>query len=103
MAQEFFHYCHPFGVVERGPAVCRAVDNLELNWCVHLFVSATKFVRLVDGHLRILITVQQKKGRIVSVHMEYGTGQPGERRKRVGLAAEQKIERGHTNLQAVRR
>ena len=91
VAQEFFHYRHPLDVVERSPAMCRAVDNLELNRGAHSFISATKFMRLVDGHLRILITVQQKKGRIVSIHMEYGTGQPGERRKRVGLAAEQNI------------
>jgi hypothetical protein len=37
VAQELFHHSQPFGVVERSPAMCRAMNNLELNRGVHLF------------------------------------------------------------------
>src|SRR3989442_4017326 len=100
--EELFHHAEPFVVVERSSAVCRAVHHLELNRGVNFSVSAVKFMRLVDGHLEILIAMQQEEGRIVPIHMEHGTGQPGQCRKLLRLAAEQEIERRHANLQAVR-
>ena len=101
-AQEILYYPQTFRVVERSSAVCCAVDDLELNRGIHLLVGAAKFKRLVDGHLRILISVQQEQRRVVSIDLEYGTGQPRERRKIVGLATQQYLERRHTNAQPVR-
>ena len=46
--------------VKAGPAVGAAVNDDELGGPVHLLVPAVQFVRLVDGHLRILIAVQEQ-------------------------------------------
>src|SRR5437762_9058319 len=101
-AQEILYYFQTFRVIERSSAVRRAVDDLELNRSIHLLVGAAKFMRLVDGHWRILISVEQEQRRIISIYMKYRAGQPRERGKIIGLAAEQQLERGHTNTQAMR-
>src|ERR1043165_5543461 len=73
LAEELLHDLQPFSVVESGSAVARAVNDLELNWSIHLFIGATEFVRLVDGHLRILIAMQKEERRDAVIHMIHRT------------------------------
>src|SRR6185437_1183735 len=100
-AQKFFHYSKAFLVIERRSAMSSAVNDLQLNRSFRFPVCAPKLERLIDGHLRILIAVQQEKRRIMRIHVKGGTREPGERGNVVRLAAQQEVQRRHANLQAV--
>ena len=75
MAQPSFDGGRAFSVVKYGATMGRSVDNDELNWSARFFVRAGELVRLVDGHLRILISMQEEQGRIMTVDVEDGTGE----------------------------
>jgi len=57
VAQELFHHSQSFRVVERSPAVCRAVNNLELNRSVQLFFN------IVDDFPSIRLTGSPENGK----------------------------------------
>ena len=75
-AQEFFNHSESLGVVECRSAVSRAMNDLKLDRGIHLFIGGKKFMRLVDGHLRVLISVQQEQGRIEWIHIQAQFSEP---------------------------
>ena len=103
VAQKCFYDLQPFIVVKRGAAVCRAVHHYELNGSAGPLIRPRQFVGLVDRHLRILIAVQQQQRRVVFVDVKHRAGQMGELLFGVGLAAEQQLQGGDTDVQAIRR
>lgn len=100
-SQKALHDCQAFRIVECRPAMRCAVDYFELNRRLHLLASGVQFLRLIDWHLRVLISVKQKQGRIVTIDMEDRAGEASERENVGGLAAEQEFERWNANLQTV--
>src|SRR5438093_10743244 len=80
-----------------------AVNDFELNGRLHLLISTVQLMRLVDWHLRVLISVHQEQRRIVAIDVEDGTGEARQGENIRWLATQQKFQRGKTNLQAVRR
>ena len=45
-------------------AVCCAVDDVEAHIQLQPLVGAIQLVRLVDGHLRVLVAMEEQKGRV---------------------------------------
>ena len=56
---------------------------------------------LVDGHLWILVAVEEEHWGIVFVHVENGAGEAGEIGDFVGLGAEEQVEGGFADTEAV--
>lgn len=80
----------------------RSVDDLKEDGEIQASVFAVEFVRLIDGHLRILVAVNENEWGILSVDVENRASQLGGLGSFVGLAAEQKFECGNSHAQTVR-
>lgn len=61
---------------------------------------AMQLTRLVDGHLRILISVQQERRRVRAVDMKDRARQHRQLPLLLGLAAEQELQSGFPDTQA---
>ena len=90
-------------VVKLRSAVGATMDDFQLSRQPKQFVPAVQFVRLIDRDLRVLVSVNHQQRRIVSIDMEYGTGQLCQRRVLFGLRPQQKLQRGNTDAESVRR
>ena len=66
-----------------------AVDDFEFDRGFHAAIRAVQFVRLIDRHLRILVSMKQEQGRIVAIDMKDRARQPREFDNVGGLPAEQ--------------
>lgn len=89
MAQEALDDCQPLRVVERCAPMGRARDDDELNRGACPLISRAELVRLVDWHVRILVSMQQQQRRIVAIDVEHRTRQASQIRKILRLPAEQ--------------
>ena len=77
LLQELRHQRRTLGIEELWRAVFGTVNHLEVDRQFVLLVDAMQLVRLIDWHLRILITVQQKQRRILRVDMKHRARQLG--------------------------
>ena len=68
---------HSLGVIEFDSSVRSPVNHLELHAIgdSRRLVGSLQFVRLIDGNLRILVSVNQEQRRIVCVDVKHRTGQ----------------------------
>ena len=101
--QKLLHNHQPIRIEKRGAAMRGTMDDYELHRAVNLFICAAQFVRLIDRHLRIPISVEEEQGRIIRINVENGAGEMGYCRKVVGLTTEKQVERGNPDAQTVRR
>jgi len=62
--------------VEFVSSMSGAMNNIEENIESLLLVYAFELVRLVDGHLVVLVSMQQEQRWIARIHVKDGTGQP---------------------------
>ena len=62
-------------VEESFAAMCSAVYDLEFHGQAQLFVPAMQLVCLIDGHLRVLIAVDQQQRRVRCVNVSHRAGQ----------------------------
>ena len=79
------------------------MNDFELNWRLRLLIGPVQLMRLIDRHLRVLVSVQKEQRRIVAIYVEDRTGEAGQREDIRWLATQQKFQRGDTNGQAMRR
>ena len=75
-----------------------AVDDDESDIEAKLLVSAVELVRLIDGHLRILIAMQEHQRRILGIHMRDRAGQCGQLRHLIGQRTESRSRAGRRML-----
>ena len=61
--------------VEFVAAMLTSMNDFKMNLAARLLVCTLKFVRLVDWHLGVLITMQQQQGRIVTIYVCHRAGQ----------------------------
>ena len=80
-----------------------AVDDFEFNRGFHAAVGAVQFVRLINRHLRILVSMQKKERRIKSIHMKDRAGKTSQFDNVRRLTTQQQLQCGNTDLQSVRR
>jgi len=66
----------------------RAINDHKFNGRFDLLISAVEFVRLVDWHLRILISVEQQQWWILLVDVAHWASQSREGRNSSWLASE---------------
>ena len=102
-SQEVLHPGESFRRVEGSAAVASAVHDFEFDRSLDAAVRAVHFVGLVNGHLRILVSVEQEQWRIAAIDMKERTCQTREVHNVRGLPTEQQLQSGDPNFQAVRR
>ena len=77
-----------------------AVDDFKVNYDPRILCSTMQLMRLIDGHLRILVTVQQQERWIQRIDVK---NRAAEMRK-LGLVfdqtAEQQVESRFANVQS---
>lgn len=74
-AQELPHQRHSVGIVEHRSTMRCARNHLELHRGPNPLIRPAEFERLIDGHLRILIAMQQEQGRVVWIDVENRAGE----------------------------
>ena len=99
--QKLRHDRQSLRIEKRGAAMRGPVDDDELHRAIDLFICAAQLVRLIDRHLRILISVEKEQGRISRIDVKNGAGEMGYCRKVIGLTTEEQVERGNPDAQAV--
>lgn len=92
-----------FRCIEGFPAVCSAVDDVELDWPSGALIATVEFMGLVDWHLRVLIAVQQEQGRISLIEMGDRARPSRDVGPFVRLPAQQKLQRRNAHAQTMRR
>ena len=74
------------------------MNHVEDNFQFVVFICALELVRLVDRHLRILVSVKEQQGRIVRVDVKHRARKFRKRRHSVGLCAQQPFESGRAHI-----
>ena len=87
LVQEFFHDLKARAFVKNSSSVRSAVHDFERGFQAVSLVRSMEFVRLVNGHLRILVSVEKEEGRIGGIDKENGAGELCDVREVSRLAA----------------
>ena len=101
LVQERLHYRVAFLVGELWSTVRRPMDYLELNLHVPFFVGVVELVRLVDGHLRILVSMQHQQRRIGRIDVEHGAGETRQTLFVLRLTSEEKVQGGYAHTETM--
>ena len=100
--KESLYHGVALGIVKHGSAVGGPMKDLEGHVQFQRPITAVQFVRLVDGHLRILIAMQQQERRIGSIHVKHRAGKLGQFLHLIGRIPKQQLQCRHAHTEAVR-
>src|SRR5687768_2122942 len=103
VVEELLHDFEARGVVKSWSSVRSAVHDFERRFQAVSLVRSMKFVRLVNGHLGILVSVEKEQRRIGGVDKENRAGELCDVREVSRLAAKKKVKSWNSNFQTVRR
>ena len=100
--EELFYQREAFGIVELRAAVEPAGDGLELHGALRFLIRRLQCAGLREGRLRVLVAVDQEQRGSVGIDVKDRAGEARKFGHGVGLAAEEELQRGDADGEAVR-